>query len=210
MKMNRTVKQRRNLYKKVLILCEGLTEKNYLVSAKNSLPRELQKGVKIEIDNYKKTDLKSLILEAIKRKKTAKKQGSPYNNIWIVFDNDNLPNRDFAFEHAKKNQIEIAYNSMCIELWFIIHFEDSLKKFANGNEAKQYLIKNHINQYNPGKTNIWEILDKNQLEKAYKNANHIRKSAKNEIAIGKNIWELNPYTNMDVLLDFLFQKTIKH
>ncbi len=95
---------------------------------------------------------------------------------------------------------------MCIELWFIIHLEDSQRKFANGNEAKQYLKNNHIEHYNPGKTNIWELFDKSQLEKAYTNAKNIRKSANDEIELGANIWELNPYINMDKLLNFLFQK----
>ncbi len=47
----------------MLVLCEGITEKLYLLSIKNKLRRAAQRGVKIEIECYKKEILKILLLK---------------------------------------------------------------------------------------------------------------------------------------------------
>jgi len=212
-KMSRKIKYKRAPFQKILILCEGMTEKLYLLSVKNSLPRVLQRGIKIEIDCYKKRDPKNLVQEAIRRKSKARKECVPYSKVWIVFDHDNLPNRDFAFNKAKTAKIEIAYTSMCIELWFIIHFEDSQKHFINGDIAKKYLSDNHIKgyepaktRYEPAKTNVWKNLDKEKILRAYNNAESIRKGKQLDLKSGINIWDLNPYTNMDFLVKFLLER----
>ena len=63
------LRRQRSLYPKVLILCEGLTEKNYLLEIKNTLPRESQRGIKIEIEIFKKNDPLSLVKEAESRRR---------------------------------------------------------------------------------------------------------------------------------------------
>jgi len=204
--MSRKINQKRTPFQKVLILCEGLTEKLYLLSVKNSLPRHLQRGVRIEIDCYKKRDPKNLVKEAIRRKTKARKEGVPYSKVWIVFDHDNLPNRDFAFNKANSEKIDIAYTSMCIELWFVIHFEDNQKHFNNGDIAKKYLSDNHIKGYEPGKTNVWKEMSADNIQRAYKNAVSIRKGKLIDIQSGVNVWDLNPYTTMDFLVRFLLER----
>lgn len=190
----------------MLVLCEGITEKFYLLSVKNSLPREAQRGVKIEIECYKKRDPKNLVKEAIRRKEKAVREGIPYDELWIVFDHDNLANRDYAFIQSRKEGIEIAYNSISIEVWFIIHFENSQNKFLNGSQAKKYLSKNYIKGYTLGKTKIWEFLDNDKMKRAFKNAQSIRKTKRIELQTGKEEWNLNPYTTIDKLIKVILKR----
>ena len=204
--MSRKIKNTRTPIKRILVLCEGLTEKLYLLSIKNKLPRNLQRGVRIEIDNYKKTDLKSLVDETVRRKEKAAKEGVPYSEVWIVFDHDNLPHRDYAFKKSKSKGIKIAFSSISIEIWFIIHFEDTQRRFKNGNDAKKYLSKNYITGYKPGKTKIWEFLDDNKMEKAFKNAKLLRNSKINEQKSGTQEWDLNPYTTIDKLIKIILTR----
>lgn len=204
--MSRKIKNIRTPSKRILVLCEGITEKIYLLSIKERLPRYMQRGVRIEIDSYKKNDPKSLVDETIRRKEKAAKAGVPYDEVWIVFDHDNLPNRDYAFKKSKAKGVKIAYSSISIEIWFIIHFEDKQRKFQNGNEAKKYLAKHYIKGYKPGKTKVWEYLDDNKRKRAFKNAQAIRKSKKGELLSGSQEWDLNPYTTIDKLIETILKQ----
>lgn len=190
----------------MLVLCEGITEKLYLLSIKNKLPRDAQRGVKIEIECYKKRDPKNLVIEATRRKVKANNEGVPYDELWVVFDHDNLPNRDYAFIQSRKEGIKIAYNSISIEVWFIIHFENSQNKFYNGTQAKKYLSKNYIKGYAPGKTKIWEHLDDIKMNRAFLNAQTIRKSKRIELQPGEAEWNFNPYTTIDKLVKVILKR----
>ena len=48
------LRRSRELNLKILILCEGKTEKNYLLEIKNQLPREKQRGIQIDVEEFKK------------------------------------------------------------------------------------------------------------------------------------------------------------
>jgi RloB-like protein len=203
MRKNRKTRPVRIPYKSVLILCEGLTEKQYLQSIKNTLPRNKQRGIKIDIECYKKRDPKNLVIEASRRKHKAKKEGVAYQNVWVVFDHDNLPDRDVAFRQAMKEKIQIAFTSISIEVWFLMHFKPLVLFFTNGDSAKRHLAQNHIPNYQPGKTNIWDHLGLKRTNDAIINAKQIRIIKEHEIQSGANIWDLNPYTTLDKLVEFL-------
>jgi RloB-like protein len=50
--------------------------------------------------------------------------GRPYDEIWCVFDDDRRPNLTEAIRRAAQGGINIAVSSPCIELWFILHYQD--------------------------------------------------------------------------------------
>lgn len=60
--------------KRILILCEGVTEYLYAKSLQSDLPRNLQRSISIEIDYNSRNDPKSLAEEARKRKRKARKE----------------------------------------------------------------------------------------------------------------------------------------
>ncbi|MFM7852455.1 MAG: RloB domain-containing protein, partial [Flammeovirgaceae bacterium] len=86
--MKRVRIKQRHIYQHILVLCEGDTEYIYLNGLKQSLGRDRQHGIKIEIETFKKHDGLSLIKEAVKRVIKARKEGNPYTSIWAVFDHD--------------------------------------------------------------------------------------------------------------------------
>jgi RloB-like protein len=51
-------------------------------------------------------------------------RGAAWDEIWCVFDEDSHPNLDAAIAKAEANGIRLAVSNPCIELWFILHFED--------------------------------------------------------------------------------------
>ena len=193
----------RSLYPKVLILCEGLTEKNYLLEIKNTLPRESQRGIKIEIEIFKKNDPLSLVKEACRRKQKARKEGAHYDKMWVVFDHDNLPNRDKAFKLAGRSDISVAYSSLSIEIWFLLHFSYSTRAYTDGDKAKRQLRDSYIAEYEPGKTRVLAVLQPN-YEAAVQHAKRLRSMQQTELNAGTPIWQLNPYVTLDQLTEYLY------
>ena len=194
----------RKLNLKILILCEGLTERNYLLEIKNLLPREKQRGIQIDVEHFKRNDPLNLVNEAIRRKQKARYEGAPYDHIWVVFDHDNLPNRDRAFLKAESNAINIAYSSFNIEFWFLIHFQYSARPFTNGDAVKDFLRQNFIDDYEPGKTRLLPILG-NRFEDAESNAERLRRDKQVDIDSGIPVWELNPYLTIHELVRFIMK-----
>lgn len=71
------------------------------------------------------TLVKAASAEARRDRRIPAKQGGPvYDEYWCVFDRDAHPNVDQAFQMARDNDIFVALSVPCLELWFLIHFED--------------------------------------------------------------------------------------
>lgn len=51
-------------------------------------------------------------------------KGDAYDQYWCVFDIDEHPHVDQALQLAASSQISIAVTNPCIELWFLLHFQD--------------------------------------------------------------------------------------
>jgi hypothetical protein len=51
-------------------------------------------------------------------------RGRSHDEVWCVFDRDEHPNIPQALEKARANGISVALSNPCIELWFLLHFED--------------------------------------------------------------------------------------
>lgn len=51
-------------------------------------------------------------------------RGKAYDQYWCVFDVDEHPRIPEALQLAAANNISVALSSPCIELWFILHFQD--------------------------------------------------------------------------------------
>lgn len=51
-------------------------------------------------------------------------RGRASDEYWCVFDTDQHPNVGLAINKAQTNGINVALSNPCIELWFILHFQD--------------------------------------------------------------------------------------
>jgi len=182
--------------KRILILCEGMTEYIYVKSLQRDLPRTQQRGISVEIIYQTQNDPKSLALEAKRKQKIAQRERNPYDVIWLFFDHDNSPNLKKAFEIINKEGFRVAYTSICFEHWFILHFESCGKPFNSGQEALKYLQKLWP-YYHKTKSNPYEQL-RDKLEQAVIRAEIIMKNN----ADNAHIFERNPYFTVQELIGF--------
>ena len=58
------------------------------------------------------------------RREERRGRGSTRAEYWCVFDRDDHPEFDRAITDAESNGIRVAVSNPCIELWFMLHFED--------------------------------------------------------------------------------------
>lgn len=103
---------RREVRQRFLIVCEGeQTEPNYF--------RAFQvPGVVVDIRSTNNRGL-DIIDKAIQLRTQ-----DEYDQVWCVFDRDDLPNAIIhqAFNQARRENINIAFSNQAFELWYLLHF----------------------------------------------------------------------------------------
>lgn len=182
--------------RRVLILCEGFTEEIYAKSLRSDLlPRALQRTVQVEVVRHKKNDPLNLIVEAKKRVNQAKKEKTPYQDVWLFFDHDHSPHLKEVFNIAESEGFHLAFSAISLELWFIMHFEDCSKVFKDGEECLKYLKK------------VWPIYHKTKLNhfvqlRAYMDQATVRAERLEKRYEGGITPEFNPYTSVHQLIAF--------
>lgn len=116
----------RDIRKKLLIVTEGKTEKEYFDEYKR-LPQLTV------ITHDAKDNKRSLVEKAIEYRDVLIKEGKldVEDRTWAVFDRDmdkknphDTDNFNQAFEIARNNGINVAYSNDAVELWFLIHYQD--------------------------------------------------------------------------------------
>lgn len=110
----------REIKQRFLIVCEGTeTEPRYFRSFKKVF--RLSTATIKSVGTSKKTY--RVVEEAIKEAKS-----DEYHQVWCVFDKDDETREDVqkAYWLAKKNNINIAFSNEAFELWFLLHFSNSV------------------------------------------------------------------------------------
>lgn len=186
----------RKVNKRILILCEGVTESLYAKALRAELPKPLQRSVAIEIDHSHKNDPWHLANEAVKRARKAKKERNPYDAVWLFFDHDNSPHLQRVFELVKKEQYHIAFTAICFEHWLILHYENCGRAFQNADEAIKYLRK-FWPEYHKTKSKAFEEL-RYKLEVAIKRADVL---VRNQEA-GTPVYMQNPHFTIPALVRY--------
>jgi len=102
-----------------------------------------------------------------------------------------------AIEKARKFKINLAISNPSFEYWYYIHFDNSSRPFANGQEMKREL-KVHIPHYDES-MNVFLILD-SLTSIAMKNAENLRKCSPES-------WDIfpNPSTEVDKLVQEIIE-----
>ena len=112
----------------LLVFVEGRrTEDSYLTYWR----RQYRDQVLVEIDPFRGGPLQ-LVEHAVDAKRMEAREkkrgrGRPHDQIWCVFDRDEHPNFAQAIELANRHEIRLAISNPCIELWFVLHFEDCVR-----------------------------------------------------------------------------------
>ena len=158
-----------------------------------------------------------------------------YDELWAIFDKDGHPKHQEAFALAQQPTngkiVNIAFSSRSFEQWILLHFEQSNRVFQQTtckDEKKKvidcsqnqgcegeiclvgYLKTNYLPNY--AKSSKFEDLDemmqqlKKKQEIAFQNAASLRKEKQEElIKNGNKVYELNPYTDVDILVKRLIE-----
>ncbi|MCZ0981235.1 RloB family protein [Streptomyces diastatochromogenes] len=109
----------------LLIFSEGeKTEIQYL----NDWYKRNRGRVTIQFHDFHGTP-RSLVEQAVEAKKKEEREerrgrGRAHSHYWCIFDRDEHPYIPEAFELAASNNIHTAYSNPCIEVWFMLHFQD--------------------------------------------------------------------------------------
>ncbi len=119
----------RDAKKRILVVCEGSTEKEYVdgyvMSLRGSLVVAVEAvgnaGVPISVVEMAK-ELKSSNAEQASIEKDS---NVSFDSVWVMFDVDEHPRVDDAKIMARDNEIGVAVSNPCIELWLYLHFEES-------------------------------------------------------------------------------------
>ena len=193
---------KKNPPKRVLILCEGLSEKIYVrgfcSEAKN---RQSLHAVEIEVYQPKNYTPYGLLKTAKAKAQEAKRDGLPYDSIWIVFDKDEHARIPETFVESENEKVKIAFSVVCFETWILLHFEKTSKHFMNCEKLIGYIKQKGYLNYE--KTNYYEALSEEQKKNAIINASWLREQNKIYIEDGIQVFKLLAYTNFDELILYL-------
>lgn len=211
--MTRKRKRKDKLKYRIYIVCEGTnTEPNYFNEIAEQpevfkdfaitvypSEEERDKGLDNQGESIK-TDAKNLV-------KIAREYGSDYDEVWAVFDKDGYTKHEEAFEDAQKPEtgekvVNIAFSSIAIEHWILLHYEQNKTAFNKSKDAIKYLKDKEYFLDDPkdSETLIYSQLQE-KTETAIQNAAWLRMEMEAELQNNDGkIYELNPYVTVDDLV----------
>ncbi len=111
-------KRGRVLRTRVLIVCEGNTEKAYF----DGLKETLTKDIAIDVKAIGK-DPCELLQKARELRDKAERKNQPYDEIWLVFDRDEVSpaNLQQVLKEAQAEGFNVAFSNPKFELWLLLH-----------------------------------------------------------------------------------------
>ncbi len=202
MKRRKTTPTGRRTNPRILIICEGLTERNYFTAIKQDpdYKRHLA-AVSVDVLEAKNNDPLQIVNETIQRKKKASQEGNEYNHVWVVFDHDHRPSRRKAYDLAVKNELGVAFSSIAFEYWYLMHFKQTSKAFMEADTLISELRK-FFPEYEKVRQNDFARL-KDNLSDAFINTGWLKSQMSHFLNEGYHLTDLNPHTDVDDLVSLL-------
>ncbi|HUN33574.1 MAG TPA: RloB family protein, partial [Trebonia sp.] len=157
----------------ILVFTEGQRTEPIYLTHWHRLHRQ---SVIVTIDGFHASPMQlveeAVAKRAIDQRAARRGQGAPYDEYWCVFDVDEHPHLERALEVAARSEISIALSNPCIELWFLLHFEDqwdeihryeaqrkSLELLASGKVPSQAALAELVGRYDDARRRA-QALDK--------------------------------------------------
>ena len=94
--------------------------------------------------------------------------------------------------------MNLVFNSISFENWILLHFEYTTKAFKKSADIKSYLKHKHAYDYEKNNHQMFDDL-KDNFKSAMKRAKKQRIAQKKSADSKTKPWNLNPFTNMDLL-----------
>ena len=204
-KFKRPKHEPRLVRKRLFIVCEGeKTERYYFEEfIKTCGFRGMQ--VQVKVVKSKRTTPCELIRNAIKKCRTdgTSRKGLK-DQIWVVYDKDGYTKHCDAWNLAQNEGIEVAFSSISFEFWVLLHFENTTKPYKKSEDIIKHLNKKKYLNYDKTDSNLYATI-KNRTEEACKRAKRLRQTSERNNPTKMMPYELNPYTNVDELLDAILK-----
>jgi len=130
---NQRRENKRTLRRRYLVVCEGEIECIYFRAINLQNPNITSRIFP------KPKDPEKIIKDTISRIKYAKSNGVEFDEVWCVFDRDSntVKNLKSAFQLANQHEINIAFSSPCLELWFLLHFKEITSEISTKEAIKR-------------------------------------------------------------------------
>jgi RloB-like protein len=218
----------------IFIACEGRnTEPLYF----ERIAEQVEDDGLLAITIYPDKDTPNPKTDALNLIREAQSKGDEFDEVWVVFDKDGYTKHEEAFELAKKEgerEVKIAFSSIAFEHWALLHFtkcdtafpksdckddKDHVLYCGTGRNANDchgercvagYMrAHNFCKDYAKSGNYSFNHLDKKEL--AFKNAAWLRYKMRHNLnEENTEIYHLNPYTDVDILVKRLFGININY
>jgi hypothetical protein len=211
----------------IFIACEGRnTEPLYF----ERIAEQVEDDGLLAITIYPDKDTPNPKTDALNLIREAQSKGDEFDEVWVVFDKDGYTKHEEAFDLAAngKREVKIAFSSIAFEQWALLHFTKCDTAFPKSDckDDKEHVLfcgtgrnandchgkrcvagymreHNFCRDYAKSGNYSFNHLDKKEI--AFKNAAWLRyKMRLNLNEQNTKIHELNPYTDVDVLVKRLF------
>jgi hypothetical protein len=170
----------------ILIVCEGeKTEPCYFKALSHS--RRISATIEIVPRALQPTK----VVQTAERKRIE----FSYDRIWCVFDCDEHGDFEPAIETAKQKGFCVAHSNPCIEIWYLLHYQEQNSHITKEAVAKR--LKRHLPDYSKSNP-VYEELQPRQ-ERAFLN---VAKQEEHHRNSGRAATE-NPSTSVNQLVEYL-------
>lgn len=190
--------------KRILIVCEGETERLYLIGIKKKFKLGITKEINIPDDNDPSPI--SVVNYAIEKFNIDKKDNTnnEYDHVYCVIDRDSHSSYDKAvIKINEQNKIisgdkfKISLSDPCIEYWLLLHFTYTDKPYTcNNHKSRADYAKSDLKKYIPK----YSKTDKNVIESFLNKLDVALKNAKKADMAAKKRGDTNPSTKLHELI----------
>ncbi|GAB4423000.1 MAG: RloB family protein [Bacteroidia bacterium] len=148
----------RLLRRRVLIMCEGETERNYFQALKEDPGYKLRlSAVSAQVVKAKNPSPGQVVDEAQQRAMHEKQTGNPYDEVWVILDHDHHPSRKQVYEAALGHGMRVGFSVLAFEVWYLLHFEQSARAYAHIDDLLR-VLRRHIPHYEKARQNDFAYL----------------------------------------------------
>ena len=189
---------------RIIIFCEGKTEKFYFDYFVEIIKKNKYTDVKVEVKTANGNA--QTVLNFANDYMAVEENNRKYSQYekYLAFDCDDPPDIQAVISSSLScdKKYELLVSNYLFEIWLLMHFEDVDVKLSK-REIYRRLSRHLRDSYSKGhKGKTREIIQNGDIEKAIDNAKSLEKAYKVESkSIFLSIKDMNPYTNVYKLIE---------
>lgn len=204
----RTTQTKNKNLGKIILFCEGVTEKYYFDYFADIINKDGNKYNNVVIKTETASGNAQRVLDFAEDFLKTEENNRLYSSYGkhLIFDCDAPKDISAVITSATNCDSDYILNvsNYFFETWLLMHFED-IDKHLSKRMTYQQLSQHLSNKYRKGnKGYIREILSNGDVDKAIENAKQLEQKYENAgMTIFNSINKMNPYTNMYKLVEQL-------